>query len=144
MPHNRPMVAPGARTTGTEHQEQAMLIQWAGLAAGREPALALLYAIPNGGQRHKAVAAKLKAEGAKAGVPDLCLPVSRGYYHALYIEMKVKPNTPTKGQLLWHDVLRAQDNRVEVCYSWESARDALVNYLALAGSASWSARGDEE
>jgi len=31
----------------------------------------LYFAIPNGGDRHIAVAAKMKAEGVRAGVPDL-------------------------------------------------------------------------
>lgn len=31
----------------------------------------LYFAIPNGGARHIAVAAKMKAEGVRAGVPDL-------------------------------------------------------------------------
>ena len=62
----------------SEHQEQAALFRWAWFAQVKHPALALLYAIPNGGHRHKAVAARMKAEGVKAGVPDLCLPVARG------------------------------------------------------------------
>lgn len=28
----------------------------------------------------------IKRQGVRAGVPDLCLPVSRGKYHALYIQ----------------------------------------------------------
>ncbi len=61
----------------TEHVEQVSLMRWAALTKRRRPELALLYAIPNGGDRHKAVAAKLSAEGVKSGVPDLCLPVPR-------------------------------------------------------------------
>jgi len=33
----------------------------------------LYFAIPNGGARHIAVAAKMKAEGVRAGVPDLMI-----------------------------------------------------------------------
>jgi hypothetical protein len=73
-----------------------------------------VHAIPNGGHRHKAVAGKLKATGAKAGVLDVFCPVPRvtdreygfntlfsgaygvltlsGFvceaYHGLYVEMK--------------------------------------------------------
>lgn len=43
----------------------------------------LILAIPNGGHRAPAVAAKMKAEGALAGVPDLFVPEWR-----LFIEMK--------------------------------------------------------
>ena len=54
----------------SEHDEQVLIFKWARLSEGRWPELALLFAIPNGGHRHKAVAAKLKAEGVRAGVPD--------------------------------------------------------------------------
>ena len=51
-----------------EHQEQKTLIKW---CEYKGHPYNLIFAIPNGGQRHKAVAAKLKAEGVKSGVPDL-------------------------------------------------------------------------
>ncbi|GAB3889753.1 hypothetical protein GCM10028803_00120 [Larkinella knui] len=50
----------------------------------------LLFAIPNGGHRNKAVATKLKAEGVLAGVPDLLLAVPSGRFCGLFIEMKVR------------------------------------------------------
>lgn len=46
------------------------------------------HAIPNGGHRHKKTAARLKAEGVKAGVPDLFVAEPRGAFHGLYLEMK--------------------------------------------------------
>src|SRR5699024_826416 len=72
----------------TEHDEQVQRIRWAGLARGAYPALRWLHAVPNGGARNIVVARKLKAEGVQRGVPDLCLPVPRGPYHGLYIELK--------------------------------------------------------
>lgn len=47
-----------------------------------------MYHIPNGGKRGKVEAIHFKAEGVKAGVPDICLPVPRGEWHGLYIELK--------------------------------------------------------
>jgi hypothetical protein len=69
------------------------------------PALRMLHAIPNGGHRHKATAARLKAAGVKAGVPDICLPVARGDWHGLYIELKVGKNKLTEAQRRWKDDL---------------------------------------
>lgn len=72
----------------TEAQEQMTLFSWAAMQSGKYPELNLLYHVPNDGSRHKAEAGRLRAEGVKAGVPDLCLPVARGQYHGLYIELK--------------------------------------------------------
>ena len=72
----------------TESAEQQALFMWAALQSAAYPELTLLYHIPNGGSRHKAEAGRLKAEGVKAGVPDLCLPVARGGFHGLYVELK--------------------------------------------------------
>ena len=79
----------------SEHDEQSAIFEWAALMQGAYPELGLLFAIPNGGKRDKATAGKLKAEGVKAGVPDMCLPVSNGKYHGLFIELKVGENNPT-------------------------------------------------
>lgn len=62
----------------TEAEEQIALFEWATLQSGRFPELALLYHVPNGGSRNKIEAARLRAQGVKSGVPDLCLPVARG------------------------------------------------------------------
>ena len=49
---------------------------------------ALLFAVPNGGRRGKAEAARLKDEGVLAGVSDLVLLEARGGYLGALIEMK--------------------------------------------------------
>jgi hypothetical protein len=119
---------PGNRTT--EHQEQATLFRWAAFAEARWPELALLHAIPNGGHRNKVVAAKLKAEGVRAGVPDLCLPVARGRWHGLYIELKAKGGRASPRQLEWFGALRRQGYRVELCVGWTAARQVIEGYLS--------------
>lgn len=48
----------------------------------------IIFAIPNGGMRNIVVAAKMKAEGATAGVPDLFVPHPNGIYCGMFIEMK--------------------------------------------------------
>ena len=67
----------------TESVEQQSLFRWAAYQSGKYPELKLLYHVPNGGSRNKAEAGRFKAEGVKAGVPDLCLPVPRGEFHGL-------------------------------------------------------------
>ena len=77
---------------------QETLFNWAQYRYARYPELELLYHIPNGGKRDACTAVNLKRQGVKAGVPDLHLPVARGGYHGLYIELKVGSNKPTQLQ----------------------------------------------
>lgn len=91
--------------------------------------LSLLYHIPNGGARSKGTAGRLKAEGVKSGVPDICLPVARGKFHGLYIEMKVGKNKPTANQVLWIDALIKQGYQAKVCYGWQDASVVIESYL---------------
>lgn len=63
----------------SEHSEQVNFVRWFRLAYPK----VLIFAIPNGGHRHIAVADKLKAEGVVTGIPDLYIPAWR-----LWVEMK--------------------------------------------------------
>lgn len=115
----------------SEHEEQKMLMAWSKVMESRLPKLRLLHSTPNGGDRHPATAVKLKAEGVKAGVPDLCLPVAMKDYHGLFIEMKKKRGgrlSPEQKQ--WRDDLEAEGYQVVVCHGFDEARDAILNYLA--------------
>ncbi len=104
-------------------------MQWARLHSYRLPALALLFAIPNGGRRDAVTGAKLKAEGVKAGVPDLFLPVPSGPFYGLFIEMKIPGNRVSREQAQWLRQLSASGYRAEVCYGWEAAAKVLSNHL---------------
>lgn len=113
----------------SEHTEQAALFTWAAVCVPRAPELALLFAIPNGGVRHKAVAAKMKAEGVKPGIPDTFLPVARRDYHGIFIEMKFGSNRATPQQREWDKFLTRQGYIVATCWSWIEAARTLVWYL---------------
>lgn len=115
--------------TPSEHEEQVSLFRWAGFAAGRWPELALMHAIPNGGHRNKVTAAKLKAEGVKAGVPDVFLPVPRGQWHGLYIEMKTPTGRVRKNQKQWLRRLHGQGYQVAVCRNWYAAKTLITDYM---------------
>lgn len=118
---------------GTEHAHQTALFCWAALPSTRQsyPELSLMFAIPNGGERNKVVAAKLKVEGVKAGVLDIFLPVARGNFHGLFIEMKVKPNKPTHEQKEFQAGVESQGYATLVCYSWSEAVAGLERYLRM-------------
>lgn len=125
--------------TAPEAHEQTALFRWIADAAVYEyPELELLYHIPNGGTRNRAEAAHLKQQGVKSGVPDLCLPVARGKWHGLYIEMKAGKNKTTENQDRWIESLRKQGYVAEVCYGYRQAAEILVQYLSLGkGKISW-------
>lgn len=113
-----------------EHREQVKLFAWAEWERIDRPELGLLFAVPNGGRRDKVTGARLKAEGVKAGVPDVWLPVARQGYHGLVIEMKAdEKGRPSKEQERWIRDLTEQGYLAVVCPGCEAAKGVLVEYL---------------
>lgn len=115
----------------SEENEQIALFRWAEFAVNQHPELKLMYHIPNEGKRSKITGARLKAAGLKSGVPDICLPVARGGYIGLYIEMKAGKNKPTDNQKKWLDALTREENFTAVCYGWEQAKEVIEKYLSM-------------
>lgn len=114
----------------TENQEQAALFEWAEVASGRYPELRMLHAIANGGKRDGRTAAVLQRTGVKPGVPDLCLPVARGEYHGLYVELKrQRGGAVSASQKVWLERLKAQGYKAIVCKGWIAAKDEIEKYL---------------
>lgn len=115
----------------SEATEQVQVINWCKMNAVENPALNLIFHIPNGGSRNQREAANLKAQGVKAGVPDLFLPVARKDYHGLFIEMKFGRNKPTEKQTEWMRSLDAQGYKCALCYGAEMAIYTLKEYLEM-------------
>ncbi len=107
----------------SEHSEQCTVIEYCRLR--RYP----VFAIPNGGSRNKAEAARLKAEGVSAGVPDLFLPVPNKSHHGLFIEMKVGRNRPSPAQDNWLALLRKNGYDAQVCYGADAAIAVIDDYM---------------
>ena len=113
-----------------EHREQVRLFVWARGEAGRRPELGLLFAIPNGGARSAVTGMRLKEEGVRRGVPDMMLPVARGGFHGLFIELKAGGKArPTKEQVLWLTALAERGYRAVVCHGAGEAQAVLLEYL---------------
>lgn len=113
-----------------EHDEQAALIDWTILMSAKWPELNLFYHIPNEGKRSPAAAMRLKQEGMKRGVPDNCLPVARGKYHGLYIELKrIRDGRATQDQKQWIEDLNNQGYLATICKGWEEAAKVIERYL---------------
>lgn len=64
-----------------------------------------------------------------AGVPDLMVAEPRGQYAGLFIEMKVKPNRPSKEQKVIIKRLEDAGYKVAVCYSFEDFEQVVTDYL---------------
>lgn len=129
----RPETRRAARSLigASEHQEQAALVTWWSYACKPYGLPAwVLFAIPNGGDRHPAVAGKLKAEGVRAGIPDLMLAVPRGEFHGLFIEVKAHAGKVTPQQANVHLEFQRQGYGMEVCRGFHRAEKAIRDYLA--------------
>ena len=109
----------------SEHALQKAYFDWARL----HPLARRAFAIPNGGQRNIVVAAKLKAEGVRAGVLDIHLPLARGGAHGLWIEMKAGRGKPTPAQAAEAQQLVQDGYAVAVCWSTEAAIRVTTDYL---------------
>lgn len=137
-------------TCPLEHEEQKAVVKWFDAAypqySGR------LFAVPNGahlagntGQRAAKIN-KMKAEGMRVGVPDLCLPVSRCNRFGLFIEMKRQTgNKATEAQLDWIDFLNTEDYAAGVCKGAEQAIKVISAYMKGELCATcWMEHGDPE
>jgi hypothetical protein len=113
----------------TEHSHQVAVFCWATYQYEKWPELKWMFAVPNGGERNPAVAARLRAEGVKGGVSDICLPVAKCGYHGLFIEMKKPGGRESKDQKDFGAFLKEQGYFYRCCVGWEEARDTISDYM---------------
>ena len=115
----------------SEDTEQMAVITWARWQEDTYPELKLLYHVPNGGSRNKVEAAKFKQMGVRAGVPDLVLPVPKGIYCGLFIEMKYDKGRLQESQKDYLNKAMYYGHCCYVCYSAEDAIGIIKEYLCL-------------
>ena len=84
---------------------------------------------PSGGKRDIREAAKFKRMGVLAGVPDILIFNKNYSFDGLAIELKIKPNKPTKNQLEVMDRFRNVGFDVHVCYDFDSCKKIIDNYF---------------
>lgn len=117
----------------TELQHQIAVIKWSEQPSIRSkwPCLKLLYHNANERKCSEVTGRLLRMAGLRRGVPDLTLPVPRGTYHGLYIEMKTPTGETSDDQDWWITELIDQGYFCEVCHGWESAVRVLEWYMGL-------------
>ncbi len=115
---------------GSESHEQQALVAWWHAVRKQWPG-AVLFAIPNGGARSAITGARLRAEGAVAGIPDLFLACPKGGAHGLFVEMKRRTGGRVdKAQKMAMALLESQGYECAVCRGFEAARERIEAYMA--------------
>lgn len=120
-----------------ERHEQATYFSWLhflrhdGVRVGD-----FAFAVPNGSYLHGDIAKRaiqgnmLRAQGVRAGVPDVFLELPVTPYHGLRIEFKrIGAAKPGDDQSIWHARLRSRGYYVAVCYGFEQAKAVTLEYL---------------
>jgi hypothetical protein len=111
-----------------ESDLQRALVTWCRM---RSDGAELIFAIPNGGKRDAKEAMSLKHQGVTAGVPDLFLPVMRGGYGGLFIELK-NPNGKgviSKEQIIMMEKLKDEGYFAFVSHDFEMCKNRISLYL---------------
>jgi hypothetical protein len=115
------------KAASSEHDLQVECLRWLRYA---HPGV-LCYAIPNGSYKTITTARAMRDEGLKAGMPDLHIPIARGGYHSLYIEMKNgKAGKLSEAQKEVLEILRRERNKVAICRNLEEFQEEINKYFS--------------
>lgn len=85
--------------------------------------------VPNEGKRSPQQGQKLKRMGMQKGFPDLVIPLPRGNYHGLYIELKVGSNKTSAEQKEWLTSLAVMGHAATACWGVDEAINTINTYL---------------
>ena len=116
------------RNAQPEAAEQENVIKWARDNEKTYPFLWMLHSSLNGVKLSKIQAGKAKASGMLSGVPDLFLPVPRGSFCGLYIEMKSATGRIMPSQSRYLKAVSDFGYNAVVCYSANEAIKTIENY----------------
>lgn len=111
----------------TEAGEAMAFIEWCDL----HPTIkGLMTHIPNERKCSYSYGKQLKSVGVRAGFPDYFLPISRGNFHGLFIELKRDgQRLPSIIQADWLQKLREQGYDAHVAYGADNAIRIVREYL---------------
>ena len=110
----------------SEHQLQSHLVEFLEIAKRDD---VLYTAIGNGGKRHIRTAVRLKAEGLKAGAPDMLFVLPHG--RCAFLEMKTKRGSLSPAQREWRDVITGNGHLWALCRTLDEAKAFLAAIGAL-------------
>ena len=114
----------------SEYDAQMAVFKWADTMSRKWPELRLLVGSLNGAVLVKRQAMIVKYVGLKNGFPDIQLPIPRGGYHGLFIELKRdKKSKMTLDQDEWQFILNDQGYKAVRCNGKEEAIKTIIEYL---------------
>ena len=125
---------PQKRRAEPEFQMQAALFTWARNPAvlAKYPGINLLEGSLNGVKLSKAQAGKAKAAGLLKGSHDIKLPVPKGGFTGLSIELKAGKNKPTEEQIEHGEALIEHGWKVLYIWDdWEEVKDEIERYMRM-------------
>lgn len=109
----------------TETDEQITVVDWC--KAMRIP----VAHIPNEGKRSPVAGRIMKRMGLRKGFPDLFVPVPKGGFHGLFVEMKAEGGKTTKEQDYWLSLLSANGYAVCVAEGANEGIEKIKRYVRL-------------
>lgn len=124
----------------TEGAQQCATFAWIAHTGRRlDIRMEWIFHVPNGGDRDRVIAGRLKSQGVRAGVWDICIPIPCGKWHGAWIEMKkpdlYNPDKPgaglSKEQKAFGMAMHRSGYYTQVCYTWRSAAVAICQYLEI-------------
>ena len=117
-------------TEPSEYAEQCAIFKRVQLYAKKYPELRFLIGSMNRVRLTICQAVKAKNAGMKKGMPDIFLPVEKGRYCGLWIELKRKKGSKIlPEQIEWKDFLLKQGYLHCFCYGADEALTAIISYL---------------
>ena len=115
----------------SEYLEQVNIFAWRNIESVKYPELRLLTASANGVKLSIGLAMKARRAGMlPKGYPDLFMPVKRGEYSGLFIELKKKGGRkPKPEQADWLMALSEQGYACYCCKGSQAAIKIIEDYL---------------
>lgn len=119
------------KTTRSEYDEQVAIFEWAEMYQNQYPDLFLLNGSIYGGIKiEPKYLNKLIRAGMKKGKPDINLPVARGGYFGLWIELKRRGGPkPTQEQVDWLMRLSKAGHYCVCCKGSDAAISVIKQYI---------------
>lgn len=90
-----------------------------------------IFHIPNEGKMSAIAGAILNREGRQKGVADLFLPVARGGFHGLWIEVKIPGDKLTDEQRTFGRQVVGDGYQFFAIWDSQAGIDTVMNYLGL-------------